>query len=126
MKSVRLLTCENSVEANLIKGRLENEGINCFLTNENFSNLMPHFNRILGAGVQVMIDETDLEKAIELLELRGEKALICPNCNSKNVTISLGKNKIKKIFTIIFSLLLFIPFNNINSINHCVDCKNEF
>lgn len=126
MNYVRLITCENTIEANLVKGRLENEGINCFLTNENFANLMPHYNRILGAGVQIMINETDLEKAVELLELNKNKELYCPNCNSKNVKVSLGKNKFKKIFAIILSLFSGVPFNNINSINRCADCKTEF
>jgi DNA-directed RNA polymerase subunit RPC12/RpoP len=126
MKSVRLLTCENPIEANIIKGRLENEGINCFLTNENFSNLMPHYNRILGAGVQIMISETDFEKAIELLEINVRKELVCPNCNSKNIKVSLGKNKAKKIFAVFLSLFSGVPFNNISSINRCADCKTEF
>ncbi len=53
MSTVVLKTCNTPFEANLIKGMLENKDINCFLTNENFSNLMPHYNGIMGAGVQV-------------------------------------------------------------------------
>jgi hypothetical protein len=126
MKYARLLTCKNPIEANIIKGRLENEGINCFLTNENFSNLMPHFNGMLGAGVQVMIKETDFDEAIELLELNVQNELVCPNCDSRNIKITLGKNKVKKIIAIALSLFSAVPFNNINSINRCADCKTEF
>lgn len=62
MSSVKLITCNTSFEANVIKGRLESEGIKCYLKNETF-------NFIYGAlisdltGVDVMIIEEDLENA---------------------------------------------------------------
>ncbi len=120
------MTFESPIEANIVKGRLENEGIPCFVTNENFSNLMPHYNRILDSGVQLMIRQTDYQKAVEILELNKEKELLCPNCNSKNVGISLGKNWFKKIVVIFVSLLSVIPFNNISGNYLCKDCKSEF
>ncbi len=70
-KVVRLLTCDNSFEANLIKGRLENEGIESFLTNENITTLMPHLNTLFNSGAQVMIFEKDLERAREILSVDG-------------------------------------------------------
>ena len=126
MKIITLMTCDSAIEANIIKGRLENEGVICFVNNENFSNLMPHYDRILGAGVQIMINEKDYDKAVEILGLNVEKKAVCPNCNSTNIKIGLGKNKLKKIFTIIASLLMVIPFNNINSVYTCKDCGTEF
>ncbi len=126
MKTVRLITCETSIQANIIKGRLENEGIPCFITNENFSNLMPNYNRILDSGPHIMVDQNSYQKAIELLELNVTKELICPNCQSKNIKVSLGKNWLKKSFTIIISLFCSIPFNNINHVYCCKDCNTEF
>ena len=69
MKVIRLMTCESAFKANLIKAKLESEGIPSFVTNENFSALLPNFNRFLGVGIQVMIFESDLERAKEILEL---------------------------------------------------------
>lgn len=66
---VRLLTCNTAFEANLIKGRLENEGIEGFLINENITTLMPHLNPISGSGVQLMVFQKDLEKAREILSV---------------------------------------------------------
>lgn len=51
MNTIRLTTCNDSFEANLIKDKLENEGIECFLTNENFTSLFPIYNGILGSGI---------------------------------------------------------------------------
>ncbi len=126
MKTIRLITCESPIEANIIKGRLESEGIHCFITNENFSNLMPHYNRILDSGVQVIVSEVDYQKAIDLLELNQEKAILCPHCQSKNISITLGNNWFRKTIVILLSMLFFIPFNNINSTYHCRDCKADF
>ena len=126
MKTIRLMTCESPIEANIIKGRLENEGIRCFVTNENFSNLMPHYNRILGSGADLMINKEDYEKAAKILDLNSSKDVVCPNCNSSNIKISLGNNWFKKAIVIVISLFYSVPFNNINSIYLCKDCKTEF
>ena len=120
------MTCESPIEANILKGRLENEGIPCFVTNENFSSLMPHFNRIFDSGAQLMIRQSDFQRAVEILELDIEKQLICPNCKSKNIKIYLGKNWFRKTLVILISLFSTVPFNNINSTYLCKDCTTEF
>lgn len=127
MAIVRLITCNNSVEANMLKSLLENEGIECFLTNENFTTLMPGYNGMLGSGIQVMIDERDNEKALEILSQQGTEELIkCPNCSSEKVVFGLGEKKFKKIIVVILSTLFFIPFNNIRNTYYCKNCKTEF
>ncbi|WP_430817624.1 DUF2007 domain-containing protein [Carboxylicivirga sp. RSCT41] len=70
------MTCDSAVEANIIKGRLENEGIECFIANDNFSNLMPKYNNIMGSGAQILIGENDLELAMQTLEMGTKKQLI--------------------------------------------------
>ena len=114
-------------EANLCKGMLENEGIECFLTNENITNLFPYYNGIMGAGIQLMVDENDYEKAHKLINpaTKSDK-ILCPNCNSDNVVLGLGRNKYKKILLAIVSLFAFVPIGK--TINHycCKDCKTEF
>jgi len=120
------MTCDSPIEASIIKGRLDNEGIYCFITNENFSNLMPQFNRILNSGAQIMIDESDYQKAVDILELNTNKELVCPNCKSKSIKLQLGNNWFRKIAVIFMSLLSGVPFNNINTTYVCKDCKTEF
>ena len=39
MKTVRLITCNNAMQAHILQGALENEGIESILHNENFSSL---------------------------------------------------------------------------------------
>jgi DNA-directed RNA polymerase subunit RPC12/RpoP len=127
MNTTVLTTCNNSFEANLIKGKLENNGISCFLANENISTLMPYFNGMLGAGVQIIIEDSDLEKAQEIIfSPLKESGIACPNCNSTNVEFGLGTNKLKKIFLVLISLFTWIPFGNIRNIYYCQNCKTEF
>lgn len=128
METIRLLTCDNNREASILKGRLENEGINCFLTNENFSSLMPHFFGILGAGVQIIVAKADFEKAVKLLKLNlpDQHELVCPKCKSTNIRFGLGRRKSGKIMTILLSLLAGVPFNNINNRYCCQDCDFSF
>jgi hypothetical protein len=127
MTTTILTTCNNVIEANLIKGMLENNGIKCFLTNENFSSLMPHYNGMMGAGVQIIIDEKDMPQAKELLLSEPKESdLECPSCGSSNVSFGLGSNWIKKFLAILFSLFIWMPFGNIKRIYYCQECKTEF
>jgi hypothetical protein len=64
MEPVVLITCQDAIEANIFKGVLDNAGIECYLAGENFSTVMP---TNIG-GVQVLVDENDLEKAQLLIK----------------------------------------------------------
>jgi len=131
MKTIRLLTCDNIQEANLIKGNLENAGIPVMLTNENAITLMPHLTGMMGAGIQVMINEEDLELANDILGFKQQSntnEIVCPNCGSKHFKRTLGKgtSKITKLFAVILSLLMALPMGNLKVIYICKECKTEF
>lgn len=68
MEPVVLVTCQDAIEANIFKGVLDNAGIECYLAGENFSALMPTNIGELGGGVQVLVNENDLEKAKLLIK----------------------------------------------------------
>jgi hypothetical protein len=127
MTTAILITCNTIAEAHLVKGMLENNGIACFLNNENFTSLMPQFNGMMGAGVQVVVDEADYEKASELVGLNTvNNEIICPECHSTNIKFGLGTRKARKILTILLSLFAGTPFGNIRNNYYCRDCGAEF
>jgi DNA-directed RNA polymerase subunit RPC12/RpoP len=127
MATIRLTTCEDSFEANLLKNKLEQEGIVCFLTNENFTNLLPNFVGLLGTGVHVMVEERDYERAVKLIENdMSKEGIKCPYCNSTEVVYSFGRNVTNKIIIVILSLLILIPFGNIKRSYFCKECGTEF
>jgi hypothetical protein len=72
MKFINLKTCNDVIEANIIKGHLQDEGIQCYIANEHISNLLPSMNVIKGEGPNIMVMESDFEKAKELIETNME------------------------------------------------------
>lgn len=106
---------------------LDNENIECFLTNENFTTLVPFYNGMLGAGIQIMIDEKDYDASYKLINKPNSvDQLICPNCKSTNISFGFGNKKGLKVLGVLLSLLVFVPFGNIKRYNHCNDCKSDF
>ena len=128
MKTAKVLTCDNHAEAHIMQGRLENEGIDCFLTNENSTTILPQFNNMMGSGIQLIVREEDFEKARIILKDIIEpdnEALICPNCGSTNIGLGLGKGKFIKLFNILITVLMAIPMGNLKPKYYCKDCKTE-
>jgi len=127
MAVVRLTTCYDHFESHRIVDVLESEGIQCFVTNENFTTLLPIYNGMLGSGIQVMIDETDLEKAQVLLEeIQPKEVLVCPYCESKNIAFGLGVDRNLKIAQIVTSLITLVPVGRNSFTYYCKDCKKDF
>lgn len=122
MEIVRLISCNTAFDANIIKSKLESEDIECFITNENFSTLYP----FMTGGIDVMINEKDMDRAKEIISDETSTEIVCPNCASKNVQLGLGNNKIKKLFIILIAVLSFSPVGNIKSRYKCKDCKTLF
>ena len=62
---IRLTTCPNVFNANLLKGALENEGIPAMLSNEIMCGYMGT------QGVDILVKEEDFEAAKKILEQQG-------------------------------------------------------
>lgn len=61
MKTVRLITCDDSFQARLIVGALENEGIAAILHNENTSNVLRGYISNI-SGVDILFTKTNMRK----------------------------------------------------------------
>ena len=124
----KILSCENLTEASIVKARLENYGIACYLTNQHFTTLLPIYNNMLGSGIQVMVSENDYQEARKLLIDKiapHTQEVVCPQCGSKNLQLGLGNQKGLKIWTVLLSLLAFIPMGNLKPKYYCNDCNAE-
>ena len=126
----------NPIEANIIKAKLLDSDIPCFLTDENIATINPLYNQAIG-GVKLNVFERDISKidelladehSIELQELNSDVAtdMICENCGSKNVSYGVAtKNKYSWWVTTLSILLMIYPFK-INKCYHCYKCGHEF
>lgn len=121
-----ITTCNNVIEASMIKDLLENEGIQSFYTNEHFTTLMPHMNNIIGGGIQVMVEEEEYERALEIVGKSTDCSICCPICGSVDLVFTLGKSKAKKMIAIFLSLFVFVPFGNIKASYRCKQCGTTF
>ena len=124
MSLSELATIDNSLTANVLKTKLENEGIPCFLNNENFANMMPFYYNMLGSGVRVMVPTDQLECAREIAKIdNGE--LKCPNCGSTKIinAVERTNNKLKLAFIAIF---LALPIGNLLNNYTCKNCQHQF
>jgi hypothetical protein len=119
-----LTTLDNSITVSILKSKLESEGIPCFLHNEHFTNIMPHYFHMLGSGVRVMVPSDQLELAIEIAHL-DQDMFTCPNCGSENITNSIDgiRNKIRVGLIAIF---LAAPIGNLLNDYSCNDCYQPF
>lgn len=133
-KIIAFTSFDNPIEANIVKGRLLDSGIQCFLTDENTITINPLYSQALG-GVKLHIFEHDIElvKSIlkdESVKLPAEEpeigATICPDCGSSNVAYGQATKKRFSIPVMIVSFLLMVYPFHAKKTYHCFDCGNEF
>ncbi len=130
-------------EAYVIKTRLESEGIEVFLKDENTVQAYNFLSNALG-GVKLQVRESDVKEAMKILNetadeyISGEEdfedeeqeqiqpinknRISCPHCNSENVSETVRPNW---VFAISIFLLGF-PLIFIRKRYHCFNCGNEF
>lgn len=145
-KIVVFETYYNPIEANIVKARLIDSDVQCFLSDENTITINPLYTQALG-GVKLHLFERDVEMAKAILQ--GEKVQIdfdedidygasievdtltaqkhvCPVCNSTNVGYVQATKRRFGILTIIVSLLLMVYPFSAKKTHHCFDCEYEF
>lgn len=103
---ITVATFSQPTEAHILKGRLEAEGIPCFLGDEHIIAAQPLYSVAVG-GVKLQVTEGDAEEALEMLariqggtseyilddsiELASPSQVYqdvdtCPICESKNIS----------------------------------------
>ncbi|MFA6276396.1 MAG: DUF2007 domain-containing protein [Pedobacter sp.] len=129
-------TYYNPIEASIVKGRLEDSDIPCFLTDENVATIQPLYNQAIG-GVKLNVFEKDVNRINELLaeeqnnievenEVPTTDKISCDNCGSDNVSFGQAtKNRFSWWVTILSFILFVYPFKA-NNCYHCYNCGQEF
>ena len=87
MEFVILKSFSNYMDAHIIMGRMKEEGIHCWLKNENSITIIPIWTNALG-GIQLMVNAAQQKKATYILheiEEERKEAMACPKCFSRDV-----------------------------------------
>ncbi|MBB5621055.1 hypothetical protein HDE69_002108 [Pedobacter cryoconitis] len=133
-KIVVFQTFYNPIEANIVKSRLMDAEIQCFLSDENTIIMNPLYTQALG-GVKLHLFERDVDLArsilgetIPVLETSGEEEgeYICPKCGSHNVGYVQATKRRFGILTMLVSIALFIYPFHVKKVHHCFNCLHEY
>ncbi len=140
---VTIKTYETYIAAQIVKGRLEDDGIECFLKDEESVTMYWLWSNALG-GVKLQVKQEDETLAKNKIEIWEQEATedsdtpaywednddeqlnpnnrVCIHCGSKN-THKIGYSKPSAAFTI---LLLGFPLLFRSNKWHCFHCGEDF
>lgn len=128
MHFVLLQSFTNYIDAHILLGRLQEEGINCWLKDENTVTINPVWTGAVG-GIKLMVAKEQKERAFELLQqfLQQTKSIfLCPQCGSNDIQLISSPRKAANWFSALASFLLGDYAIAASKTWHCFTCGAEF
>lgn len=134
MNLITIKTFDNSLEAHLLKAKLESEGIVSYLFDENMITMNLFYNITLG-GIKLKINALDVEKANQIIHEIEKKQFIsddnrvisCPNCHSNDLYADFKSLKsFKGFLSFFFAFMLFTYPIYFQRVFKCKNCDFEF
>ena len=128
MNFVVIQIFNNYIDANIMMGRLQEEGINCWLKDEITVTVDPILTNAIG-GIKLMVPDSQVERAFSLLkEYRSEiqAKIKCPRCGSANVEYITTPRKASNWIGVLFGFLFTSYALSNDKVYHCFECGNEF
>jgi DNA-directed RNA polymerase subunit RPC12/RpoP len=131
---ITIKTFDNSIDAHLLKSKLESEGIPCYLFDENMVSINPLYN-VTVDGIKLKINAFDKEKVIQIInEIESKNftndnddEISCPNCNSKDLYSDFKSMKdLKGLLSALFAFMFFIYPLYFKRVYKCKNCGYEF
>ncbi len=126
MELVTVKTFDNYFSANIILTRLQADGAECYLKDENTVTIDPILTNAIG-GIKLVVKKDEEEKVMKLLEAYHAeymRSAICPRCGSSNfvqITKPKAMNYLTAILTWLFSSYAIAP----EYIYQCGNCGYE-
>ena len=128
-KTVRLMVCDDAVQAHIIQGALENEGIPSILHNENTASVLRGFTTTL-TGVDIFVFESDLQRARDMVDANreeSEKNSCCPYCKAHDIELVFrSKSWYKAVLATCLSIFCITPPGNNYYEYRCRQCGRRF
>ncbi len=130
MKFVTVKESHYAADLQILKSRLESEGIACFVEGELTSQLLTHIPTM---QAELKVHESDIEKVkailIETGEWNNDLKVVCPKCGSEKYRIKRTlKDKMKLLAVAFISAITFTPLNQNTPSSKliCKYCETEF
>jgi DNA-directed RNA polymerase subunit RPC12/RpoP len=118
---------QNYIDAHIVKGRLEEAGIECWLKDEHTVTTNPIWTNAIG-GIKLMVPAEQHVVALALLqgfEAERKSSLACKNCGSHNIelvsTPRKARNWLAALVSFFFGDYAIAP----DKVYHCFDCNHE-
>ena len=128
MEYVLIRQYDNYVSANIDMGTLQEEGISCWLKDENTVTIDPILSNAIG-GIKLMVAINQAERAIGILrtlENEHKKLTPCPKCNSLNIELVSTPRKASNWLSVLFGIFLTSYAIPIDKVLHCFNCGHEY
>lgn len=127
METIILKRFDNPVEANIVKGTLEANGIFCFLQDEHSIGMNPLYSNALG-GIKLLVrveDETLAQDILQENDKEYKSKYVCPQCGSKEIHFLTEQKNKANWLAILLSLLWSSPMY-VKKKYECETCKHVF
>ncbi len=128
MQFVPIYSYDNYVSAHIAMGRLEEDGINCWLKDENTVTIDPILTNAVG-GIKLMVASSQAERATGILRtLANEhKALNpCPKCGSLNIDLVSSPRKASNWASVYIGFFFTSYAMPVETVYHCFNCSHEY
>ncbi len=126
MKWIVAKSYNDYFKANIALTKLQNEGIETFLKDENTVSIDPMLGNAIG-GIKLMILEADTDKVIEIFKTWEEEAKAlakCPKCGSSN--LDLVTRQTPENFVMAFFTTITASYALADTHYQCNACKHKF
>ena len=128
MNFVQIRSFDNYIEANLVLGMLQEEGINCHLKDEHTITIDPLLSPAIG-GMKLMVYESQVERAKEILA-EAEKAYVktipCPRCGEKKLKVKEYVDKPRNFLAALKAQLLMGQTAPVIKYYYCENCGTVY
>ena len=116
------------MEAHIVMGRLEEEGIRCWLKDEATATVTPYLTNALG-GIKIMVVEEQYERALAILqEINAQKKAkySCPKCGSNDIELITTPRKLSNWLGAVGGFLFGDFALGVSKVWRCFNCQAEF
>jgi hypothetical protein len=129
-----LAVFDNGFQANLLRAKLTDCGIDAYVFDENTITLNPLYSNLLG-GIKVKVRITDLQEAREVyseinntpITDENDEIIYCPKCNSDKISPGLKSVKsTKSILAYLAAIFTGTYPLHTDTIYYCRKCNHGF